>query len=263
MPKRHLNYIGRVEFVRGHFQKCQYPTLNYSLKHMSAELESKCDTWSEGYPPDWNERRKIVLRRDSYRCQHCRIRSTRLDDISLDVDHIIPKSKGGTHEVSNLRTLCPECHSNRHPENENLNNRSNRLTGGFIRDVWKLFYTRYLSNTGSVSIDQEGRVIDFDPIETVPTLDDGRAITVLAKVVRLWDASSDKIAQSGILVPAEQSEAELDSPVKFVIWENARVRRIHENETYVFLGAKTREYNDEMEISIDNRTEIIVHSRLP
>lgn len=29
---------------------------------------------------------------------------------ALDVDHILPRSMGGTHHPSNLRTLCPNCH---------------------------------------------------------------------------------------------------------------------------------------------------------
>lgn len=49
-----------------------------------------------------------ILNRDNFRCQACG--KYGLDTIrGLEVDHIIPVSKGGTHEDHNLRTLCYEC----------------------------------------------------------------------------------------------------------------------------------------------------------
>lgn len=213
---------------------------------------------SDGYPSDWPERRREILRRDAYRCQYCGIRSTRADDIALDVDHIIPKSRGGSHELSNLRALCPECHAERHPQNEKLRTRSNKWSGGFLHDVWQLFYTRYLTDRRTISIDKEGRTLVFDPVETIPHLGDAVAITIRATVKQLWSHSSEKIAQSGIIVPTDESDSMLESPIKFVCWKDAGVRRLHENQTYIFVGAKTNEYNDEIQLSIDNRTEILV-----
>jgi len=224
---------------------------------MASEVDEQYDDRSEGYPPDWEDRRLRVLRRDGYRCQHCRIRSTRVDDISLDVDHIVPKSKGGTHEISNLRALCPECHSNRHPENDTLNNRSNKWSGGFISDLWNLLYRNILSDTGSCSVDQAGRVLQFDPIETIPDMDEDRAVSFRGRVVDLWDRSSEKIFQTGILVPSMHADGELEAPIRFVSWEDADVRRIHEQAHYAFIGARTTKYDGEIQISIDNRTEII------
>lgn len=29
---------------------------------------------------------------------------------ALEVDHVIPRSEGGTSDPSNLRTFCPNCH---------------------------------------------------------------------------------------------------------------------------------------------------------
>ena len=53
--------------------------------------------------------RQAVLRRDSYTCKHCG-RSPRKDpNVTLHVDHILPVSKGGTNDMSNLQTLCSEC----------------------------------------------------------------------------------------------------------------------------------------------------------
>ena len=48
-----------------------------------------------------------VLRRDGFRCQLCG--ATADDGYKLHVDHIIPVSKGGKTELSNLRTLCERC----------------------------------------------------------------------------------------------------------------------------------------------------------
>lgn len=48
-----------------------------------------------------------VLRRDGFRCVLCGMSSK--DGAILHVDHIIPVSKGGKTEISNLRTLCEKC----------------------------------------------------------------------------------------------------------------------------------------------------------
>jgi 5-methylcytosine-specific restriction enzyme A len=47
--------------------------------------------------------RAVVLLRDGARCRKCRTA------LHLEVDHIIPVSKGGKTEESNLQTLCRRC----------------------------------------------------------------------------------------------------------------------------------------------------------
>ncbi|MFD2937086.1 HNH endonuclease [Spirosoma flavum] len=49
-----------------------------------------------------------VLARDQWTCLSCR-RSTKEHSIILHVDHILPRSKGGKDELSNLQTLCLKC----------------------------------------------------------------------------------------------------------------------------------------------------------
>lgn len=65
---------------------------------------------SEGYPSDWGSRRKEVYRRDDYTCQNCGALGGPHGDAELHAHHIVPKSKGGTHNTSNLKTLCKDCH---------------------------------------------------------------------------------------------------------------------------------------------------------
>lgn len=70
--------------------------------------------------------RVAVLERDGSRCQLCG-RTPEDDDpviedrkVRLHVDHIIPLSEGGTHDISNLRTTCSSCNQGRR-ENKKTN----------------------------------------------------------------------------------------------------------------------------------------------
>jgi len=58
-----------------------------------------------------------VLARDGYRCCICGRNAS--DDVKLHVDHIIPVSKGGKTEMSNLRTLCADCNLGKGAKMEN------------------------------------------------------------------------------------------------------------------------------------------------
>ena len=49
-----------------------------------------------------------ILHRDNFKCCICG-RTAKEDGVKLHIDHIIPVSKGGTNDVSNLRTLCQDC----------------------------------------------------------------------------------------------------------------------------------------------------------
>ena len=53
-----------------------------------------------------NKMRFAVYKRDGYRCRYCH-RTER--SARLEVDHIIPISKGGKSTFDNLQTLCHEC----------------------------------------------------------------------------------------------------------------------------------------------------------
>ena len=50
--------------------------------------------------------RYYVLSRDGFKCKSCGNTS---DKSPLNIDHIIPKSKGGTNAPENLQTLCFDC----------------------------------------------------------------------------------------------------------------------------------------------------------
>lgn len=61
-------------------------------------------------PSDWGRRRREVLERDGGECQ---IRASDCTLIAVEVDHITPRAKGGSHDISNLRATCRSCHAAR------------------------------------------------------------------------------------------------------------------------------------------------------
>ena len=57
--------------------------------------------WPDG---DWHTVRDLVIHRDNATCQYCGAQPD-----NLDVDHIIPKSRGGDNSADNLVAACQSC----------------------------------------------------------------------------------------------------------------------------------------------------------
>jgi predicted restriction endonuclease len=55
-----------------------------------------------------NELRRTVYRRDDYACALCN------DTRHLQIHHGIPRSHGGKNNITNLITLCGNCHAMAH-----------------------------------------------------------------------------------------------------------------------------------------------------
>ena len=53
--------------------------------------------------------RRFILRRDNYECQKCHVSRRDEKHLLLEVDHIVPVSKGGITTEQNLRALCWRC----------------------------------------------------------------------------------------------------------------------------------------------------------
>ena len=65
--------------------------------------------------------RQNVLMRDNYTCQICG--ATVKDGAKLEIDHIIPYSKGGTNDESNLQVLCQRCNREKHNRSDLLHDK--------------------------------------------------------------------------------------------------------------------------------------------
>lgn len=75
---------------------------------MTWKTDLKGNRHQRGYGYQWEKTRNHVLVRDDYLCQVC-LRKGRLTP-GNEVDHIIPKAKGGNDELENLQTICATCH---------------------------------------------------------------------------------------------------------------------------------------------------------
>jgi 5-methylcytosine-specific restriction endonuclease McrA len=62
--------------------------------------------WSAGSTTAWRKVRPVILSRDAYRCQ---IRGPKCTGRATQVDHIVPKSRGGSDDPSNLQAACQPC----------------------------------------------------------------------------------------------------------------------------------------------------------
>ena len=56
------------------------------------------------YVSRWENIRSLVFIRDQHTCTYCGSKDT-----PLHCDHVIPVSRGGTDELSNLTTACEKC----------------------------------------------------------------------------------------------------------------------------------------------------------
>ncbi|WP_435162332.1 HNH endonuclease [Halorubrum sp. SY-15] len=91
---------------------------------------------TDDYPSDWNSRRKIVYQRDGHECQNCGRHGGSKGDAELHAHHVVPKSQGGTHDTTNLITICKECHKAVHSDQKAPTKQSRDSTDSRrIRDI--------------------------------------------------------------------------------------------------------------------------------
>jgi len=70
-------------------------------------------TLSDGYVP--GSVRYEVLKRARYRCELC---GAHEEQAAMHVDHIIPRARGGSDDVSNFQALCITCNTNKRDKDD-------------------------------------------------------------------------------------------------------------------------------------------------
>jgi len=91
-------------------------------------------TTERGYGYEWRLTRLRILNRDMYLCQVCDKQGKTTP--ATEVDHIIPKAKGGTDNEDNLQSICYRCHKDKSLRDEGRNPRPTYDIKGFP-DHWR------------------------------------------------------------------------------------------------------------------------------
>lgn len=211
----------------------------------STRYSPKFDDWSSytDYPPDWQDRRRIVLNRDDHRCAGCGRKSIPSNELKLDIHHVTPKSEGGSHALDNLEPLCPNCHSREHPGNRELYERSDlppfvvRLVLVPLATILQVFMVFF----GSSNDIETSQIAEIEKA-------DGR-VNLEAKVVNQWEETSDKMLQAGLLSDGEDK-------IKFVAWNSDEVRYLEEYTEYLIKDAVRDTYDGDVRVKLDSYTEV-------
>ena len=95
-------------------------------KHHTAKTTERGLGW------EWQKFRLRILKRDLYLCQPCK-REGRTTP-ATEVDHIIPRAKGGEMTDSNAQSICGACHEAKTADDEGYTQRVQFDAAG--RVVW-------------------------------------------------------------------------------------------------------------------------------
>lgn len=61
-------------------------------------------------PTDWEQRREKAFIKCNHRCVNCGAEGGMDGEAVLEVHHVVPVHADGSHRISNLVTLCLDCH---------------------------------------------------------------------------------------------------------------------------------------------------------
>ncbi|MCE9562500.1 MAG: HNH endonuclease [Planctomycetes bacterium] len=82
-------------------------------------------------------RRAEVAQRAAHRCEYCHL-PTRGQVATFPIDHIIPRSRGGTTDLGNLALACPHCNAHKWTGEEGIDPDTGATTAFFNprQDFW-------------------------------------------------------------------------------------------------------------------------------
>ena len=103
-PQLLLSLFVRTEVVDSEVMlEDEIKVLSSELKKLKGILSVIYDFFP-GFPPDWEERRKLIIQRNGSFCSSCH------EEQYVYLIHDIPLSEGGTNDLQNLELICKSCH---------------------------------------------------------------------------------------------------------------------------------------------------------
>ncbi|AWB28647.1 HNH endonuclease [Halococcoides cellulosivorans] len=199
------------------------------------------------------------MERDQFTCQSCGLKSTRIERVPFDIDHIVPKSEGGTHALENLQTLCPVCHAEKHPDVDRLQRRARQFRqrnrpSTLFRAIAVLTVLPALLglHRPAGTLDRYGRRIAVDRVEHAVGSAEGSDVTVEVMPTELWTADDASVQQLGRLRDLNGT----GSTVRFVAWAGNDLPRMERDHQYRLFGARVDTYEGHDQLVLDSLTDI-------
>lgn len=102
-PKRPCNHPGCTQLTDRDYCAEHLKLHNYEYNHYRRDPET-----NKRYGAEWRRVRKQYIAAHPL-CEEC-LQHGRMVPVE-EVHHIVPLADGGTHNFSNLKSLCKSCHS--------------------------------------------------------------------------------------------------------------------------------------------------------
>ena len=103
-----LYFNGKVDVKRAKEGK-MHPSLDFGIPTV-VMMKPEYYRYVPHQKKNISPKKKRILLRDNYKCQYC---DTRAGPEKLNIDHVVPKAKGGKSEWNNLVASCIRCNNDK------------------------------------------------------------------------------------------------------------------------------------------------------
>jgi len=108
--------------------------------------------------------------------------------------------------------------------------------------------TNYLMKELDIAREQLARDSPLVKIEEITK--PNQWVSLKAKVIQLWDASSPNVSQVGLI-------GDETGIIKFVIWEKSGKREVEEGKSYLFKNVVSDSFGGRMQINVNRNSDIV------
>jgi replication factor A1 len=87
------------------------------------------------------------------------------------------------------------------------------------------------------------------PVHVGEIKEDGKWVSLRVKVIQLWDSTSDKITQSGLI-------GDETGVIKFTIWRTSGALPLEEGKSYEIKSAVTNFFNERYQVNLNKNSTV-------
>ncbi len=115
---------------------------------------------------------------------------------------------------------------------------------------WQGQFSVKLNKTSEIVPIEEDIKVETPRVTASDIKEDGKWVTLRAKVVQLWETNHESVSQVGLL-------GDESGTIKFTKWAKAELPQVEEGKSYLFRNAITSEWQGQFSIKLNKTSEII------